>query len=447
MQQLRGFDSLSIPDLLRGVTPIPPLPPDLWAADNQAIREAPPYRIAGQPMMPPAPRNGLTPERLRALKQSMVRIAPVVPPDVLRQHYFRRLAEMSNPAAELPQSRRDMGRQNSFTAAAEARFAQRGNRAVQPVGKGSERTSIAKQMNGVAPTPISTSNMPSAMDDMRVRAIQAVPVAAVSANDLRRDIARMAPPGRRNSIAKNVNRPAGSLGPARAGAAPATFDDLDWAASWGLGDTPLPPDPVATRAAGEVIGPAARWAPLVGAGLDTYDDIQKGDYGWGGADGLLFFLDAALAGAVARGALKYGTKGLWKSGSQSWNNVRPWLGKLMNLPKGTEVHHALIPQRYKDLVPEWVLNHPLNLKPMYGDTVGGRTTRQLHNAVHGWGTTRFAPDNELLDQLYRIHYGWPGWAKVGVPAAAASAAGNFAKMTGEMGAEYPDLYTTYSFAP
>ena len=85
----------------------------------------------------------------------------------------------------------------------------------------------------------------------------------------------------------------------------------------------------------------------------------------------------------------------------------------------------------------------MNLVPMYGGKVGDRTTRQLHNAVHGWGKKRFDPDNAMLDYLLRIHYGWPNWAKVAIPAAGLSAAGNVAKtgkMMGDIGAAHPDWY-------
>jgi len=501
MQPLRGYGSLSLGDLLQGIAPAPLSPPNVpgpWDASDPD----PSSMMAAQANSMPPRQSGVTPDTLRALKQAMMRIAPYVPPDVLQQHYIRRIAELSNPTSETSYPVESYGNpfqtgdllsgirpaplappnmptaiDSPLVRAAMARLATSpaANGQVQAVRADDAALPVGDLASGITPAPLSAPNMPSVMDDPIVRAslarhaispaanghIQTIPLAdprfAITTPSLSApNIASTngGPPsdeqvtqddsgGALGSLRKHLDNSGGWLWPGFEIYGDINKGDYYGAALDGALDVPF------GGAVGQVVRnpnfgkyayEAARWVPLLGAGLDVWDDIDKGDYAGAAFDGALGLSDLTVGGALARGALRYGLKGLWKNGSKTYAATRPWLGKLLNLPPNTEVHHALVHQKNK-LIPEWLLNHQMNLVPMYGGEVGGRTTRQLHNAVHGWGKYRFAPDNPVLDYLLRIQYGWPNWAKVAIPAAGLSGGLNAykdAKAMGETGAANPD---------
>jgi hypothetical protein len=190
MQPLRGYDSLSLGDLLQGVVPAslsPPNMPDAWNAPNPGSSSI----MAPQANTTPPRQSGITRESLAALKQAMARIAPHLPPDLLQRHYINRLVQLSNPTPatlypvhsyDTPFATGDRmreikptplldpnmptGKDNPFVRAAMERFAaspDASNR-VQPVRVDDAPVSTGDLLGGIRPTPLSALNIPNAMD-------------------------------------------------------------------------------------------------------------------------------------------------------------------------------------------------------------------------------------------------------------------------------------------
>ena len=147
--------------------------------------------------------------------------------------------------------------------------------------------------------------------------------------------------------------------------------------------------------------------PVWGSGRDAVADLQEGDYPGAALNGALAISDLIPAKAVA-GALD---KGMWKAGSHTWAATRKWLGKEGYLEAGQHGHHWLIPRNGwgKD-VPDWLKNHPWNIK--------GMPSPEIHGRIHGrYNGPQFNP-------AQRFWYGTPAWWKAtvgeaaGIPAAA-----------------------------
>jgi len=448
MQPLRGFDSLSLGDLLQGITLGPLSPPNMPGAWDGSSPDSS-SMMAGPPDSMPPWQRGLTRESLTALKAAMARIAPHVPPDLLQQHYIRRIAELSNPTPETlyPALSYDTAQSSGnsvlggnrpaplspppmpaamdspYRAAVMDRFGAPADpdRHVQPVRSDDAPFPIGDVTTGVRPAPHSSPNIPSVNDQTDTRYWDNSPATTRQSTDSIDEQASW----------KNL---VPVWGPGQAGIN--DFQNGHYlsgarkliTSAEDLGLYPF-------RALQEV-AIKAHAVPVLSPATDAYEEAKKGDYGSALADGAL-----ALADAVTDGAVTSASRGV-KAGSQTWAAVRPHLGKLWNLPPRTHVHHAFFPQKNKS-IPESVRNHPLNLKPMYGGKVGDRTTQELHNAVHGIGKKRFFPENPTIDYVLRAYHGWPNWSKVALPAAAASTVGNFVdllRMQANDIAAHPDQY-------
>jgi hypothetical protein len=205
MQPLRGYDSLSLGNLLSGIAPAPLSPPNMpgpWDASDPSAVATPANPV-------PPGQSGLTRDSWRALKQAMVRLAPYVPPDVLQQHYIRRLAELSNPApqtvypvasydnplpsgdllsgtkpAPLSPPNMPTAMDNPFARGAMARFAgpTGQDRQIQPVRADDVPLSTGDLATRITPEPLSGPNMPGVMDDPYVRAAMARLATSPAAN-------------------------------------------------------------------------------------------------------------------------------------------------------------------------------------------------------------------------------------------------------------------------
>ena len=141
-------------------------------------------------------------------------------------------------------------------------------------------------------------------------------------------------------------------------------------------------------------GIAESFIPVWGSGREALADLQEQDYGGAAFNGALAVSDLVPAKAVLGAA----EKGLWKTGSHTWNATRKWMGKTRDLAKGQEVHHWAIPQgNWGRMVPDWIKHQPWNLKAM--------PSRQVHRRIHtNFGEPRFGPAE-------RFWHGTPAWWK------------------------------------
>ena len=138
--------------------------------------------------------------------------------------------------------------------------------------------------------------------------------------------------------------------------------------------------------------------PFWGSGREALADLQEKNYGGAALNAALAASDVVPADAVLKLGAEVGFKTAAKSGSTAWKAVRYDLGNAWDLKLGQPVHHWAIPQgRWGREVPDWIKNHPWNLKVMR-DTV-------THNKVHGiMGEKKYSP-------LMQYWYGTPGWWK------------------------------------
>ncbi len=142
-------------------------------------------------------------------------------------------------------------------------------------------------------------------------------------------------------------------------------------------------------------GLAESFIPVWGSGREALADLQEQDYGPAAFNAALAVTDLIPAEAVL-GLLE---KGGLKKGSQTWSAVRPWLEKNWNLEKFQEVHHWAIPQgRWGRNFPDWLKNHPWNLKVMPSQAVH----RRIHSKFQG------EPQFNKLEQFL---HGTPAWWK------------------------------------
>lgn len=150
--------------------------------------------------------------------------------------------------------------------------------------------------------------------------------------------------------------------------------------------------------------------PVWGSGREAVADFQEGDYAGAALNGALAASDLFVAGSVAKGLAKGGMYALKASQSAAknpyaWKPVRKWMGDEGLLASGQHGHHWLIPQnRWGKNVPDWIKNHPLNIKGMPDATTHGRMEHRVGDLP------RFNP-------AQRYWYGTPAWAKVATGAA------------------------------
>ena len=119
-------------------------------------------------------------------------------------------------------------------------------------------------------------------------------------------------------------------------------------------------------------------------GAQASYDFGEGNWGWG-----TFNLALAVSDAIPLRSLGDAVgKGLWKTGSHTWDATRKWLTKCKwrEFP-GQEAHHWAIPRSgWGSFVPDWLKNQPWNLTWM--------PDRTFHNALHGIGKSRSTLAND-----------------------------------------------------
>jgi hypothetical protein len=153
-------------------------------------------------------------------------------------------------------------------------------------------------------------------------------------------------------------------------------------------------------------GSVESFIPVWGSARSAVDDFQCGKWGRG-------LFNAGMAGLDLVGGwlIKAGGRLAIKAGSHAWRATRKWLGKeVWNLPKGTQVHHWLVPQRLYDGIENQtvreitraIFNQPWNLLPVLPRN--GITSQMLHNGIHGKGPLAYGP-------IGRLWYGTPHEAK------------------------------------
>ncbi len=150
--------------------------------------------------------------------------------------------------------------------------------------------------------------------------------------------------------------------------------------------------------------------PVWGSGCEAIADYQDGDYAGAALNGALALSDLSVEGVAANSIRKAAEKGGLKGAmfvvkgavgdsakATAWKSVRKKMGDFGQLKKFQHGHHWLIPQRWTG-VPEFVRNHPLNIK--------GMQSQKIHGRVHG----RYAgqPQYGLLGQYW---HGTPHWSK------------------------------------
>lgn len=147
------------------------------------------------------------------------------------------------------------------------------------------------------------------------------------------------------------------------------------------------------------------FVPILGPGLDAYDDFQDGNYGWGAFDAGMAALDGLGIGELAKGG--------WKVGSHTWKATRAWFGRQGLAEKFQHMHHAFIPRGgWGSAFPDWFKNQWWNLKPL--EPAEGFTMDRWHKMVEGKvpGMNPFA----------RAWQGSPDWTKPFTAAAIAKGA-------------------------
>lgn len=97
--------------------------------------------------------------------------------------------------------------------------------------------------------------------------------------------------------------------------------------------------------------------------------------------------------------------GVWKSGSNTWNETRKWLGKQGFALPGEQVHHWAIRQRsfLGEMFPS-LINQKWNLKPISNGAVKGADSLRGHMGIHGRGRVSLNP-------FESVFFGSPSWAK------------------------------------
>jgi hypothetical protein len=159
---------------------------------------------------------------------------------------------------------------------------------------------------------------------------------------------------------------------------------------------------------------AESFIPVVGPAWQAAGDLQDRNYAGAAANAALAGSDLFVAGAVAKDVARGGMYALKAAESDAanpyaWKAVRKWMGDKGFLDSGQHGHHWLIPQnKWGKNVPDWIKNHPLNIKPMPDAVTHWRIDHRVG------GLPRFNP-------AQRYWFGTPDWLKVATGAAAGHA--------------------------
>jgi hypothetical protein len=158
---------------------------------------------------------------------------------------------------------------------------------------------------------------------------------------------------------------------------------------------------------------ATTFIPVVGPAWQAAGDLQDRNYAGAATNAALAVSDLSVADAVARDMAKGGLYTI-KAGQSAaknpyaWKAVRKWMGDEGLLESGQHGHHWLIPQNgWGKNVPDWIKNHPLNIKP-------------LPDAVTHWRIHHGVGDLPRFNPAQRYWFGTPDWVK----AATGSATGH-----------------------
>lgn len=159
---------------------------------------------------------------------------------------------------------------------------------------------------------------------------------------------------------------------------------------------------------------AESFIPVVGPAWQAAGDLQDRNYAGAAANAALAASDLFVAGSVAKDVARGGIYAgkVIESEAQNpyaWKTVRKWLGDEGIADSGQHVHHWLIPQKgWGKNVPDWIKNHPLNLKSM-------------PDAVTHWRIDHRVGDLPRFNPAQRYWFGAPTWSKVAAGAAAGHA--------------------------
>jgi hypothetical protein len=154
-------------------------------------------------------------------------------------------------------------------------------------------------------------------------------------------------------------------------------------------------------------GLAESLIPVWGSGREALADLQDRDYVGAALNGGLavsdIFLGGSFAKALAKGGV-YAIKGpIGQAASrQTWKAVRREMGKRGMIGKYVHGHHWAIPNNgWGKAVPDWLKNHPWNIKPL---------DELVHRRIHGrnrqLGLPKYTP-------AQRYWFGTPDWSKAG----------------------------------
>jgi len=156
-------------------------------------------------------------------------------------------------------------------------------------------------------------------------------------------------------------------------------------------------------------GTAESMIPVWGSGRAAINDFQNGNYGWAAFNAGMavsdVFLVKSIGTAIVKGAFKIGGnhafRGTFNWATRTDDGFRAWYAARYNVPRGAQVHHALIPNNgWGRRIPDWFKNQPWNMKVF--------PNQQMHfNAGHGW----WHLDSPPYSRLGQFWYGTPDWTK------------------------------------
>lgn len=140
--------------------------------------------------------------------------------------------------------------------------------------------------------------------------------------------------------------------------------------------------------------------PIWGSTREAIADWNDGDRSGAILNGALAATDLLPGFMVAKGLEKAGVRAALAAGrSRTYGAVRKRMARAGYLAPSQVVHHAIIPQSAK-WAPDWLLNHPANLKPL---------DPQVHKRIH---SRDLINGLERFDPFERLWFGTPTWAKV-----------------------------------
>lgn len=143
---------------------------------------------------------------------------------------------------------------------------------------------------------------------------------------------------------------------------------------------------------------AESFIPVWGSGREAIHDFQTGHPYWGTFNAAMAISDVFLVKGLVTGVGRVATKTAWKTGSNTWNATRKWIGKNGLAEARQEVHHWALHrnQGIGKRAPDWLKNQPWNLMNM--------PNLPFHDALHGGGPNPF-------NTLEIIYHGTPQWFK------------------------------------